>query len=284
MIRRIFLFAVAFLPALLSAQPLEKALLWKISGKGLEKPSYLYGTIHASCDLTLEPGTENALSQTAQLYLELDLDDPQMGATLMYGMNMQGGKKMQQLVSAEDFAIADAYVQKELGISLLMMATVKPSLVSAMLIPKYLDCEATSMEGVLMEKAKARGEDVFGLETFQEQLAVFDEIPYEEQMKDLVAAAKADPAADRKEFDELNALYRAKDIDALQKAASATDAVASKYENMLLGKRNSNWIPRITRIAAEKPTFFAVGAAHLGGPDGVIRQLQKAGYTVVPVH
>ena len=36
-------------------------------------------------------------------------------------------------------------------------------------------------------------------------------------------------------------------------------------------------------IMADKPTFFAVGAAHLAGDDGVLSLLRKAGYTVSAV-
>ena len=52
---------------------------------------------------------------------------------------------------------------------------------------------------------------------------------------------------------------------------------------MLLKNRNTNWIPKIEKAAKEKPTFFGVGAAHLGGDDGVIKLLRKKGYTVEAV-
>ena len=32
------------------AQKLENSTLWKIEGNGLEQPSYLFGTIHITCD------------------------------------------------------------------------------------------------------------------------------------------------------------------------------------------------------------------------------------------
>jgi uncharacterized protein YbaP (TraB family) len=39
----------------------------------------------------------------------------------------------------------------------------------------------------------------------------------------------------------------------------------------------------IAAAAAKEPTFFAVGAGHLGGNTGVIALLRKQGYTVKPV-
>jgi uncharacterized protein YbaP (TraB family) len=79
------------------------ALLWKISGSGLKAPSYLYGTIHITCDATLPKNTLDALDKTAQLYLELDMDDPAMQAALMGGMMMSDGKTMSSMTSPEDF-------------------------------------------------------------------------------------------------------------------------------------------------------------------------------------
>ncbi len=286
MIRRILVLFLAFFPVLhASAQALEKSLLWKISGNGIAQPSYIYGTVHAACEVSLENGTKEAIGKTGRLYLELDMDDPNMQSIMMAGMNMKDGKTMQQLVPAEDFEVADAFIQKELGISLKMLPTVKPFFISAMLIPKYMDCPAESVEASLMEMAKAKGQEVYGLESFEEQLAVFDAIPYEEQMKELVKTAKSDLKEDRKEFDAITKLYKAKDLDALQKASEESDnAMTSKYGDILLTDRNNNWIPRIVKIAKEKPTFFAVGAAHLGGAEGVIRKLRQAGYTVTAVY
>jgi uncharacterized protein len=58
------------------------------------------------------------------------------------------------------------------------------------------------------------------------------------------------------------------------------DEGMGQYEDILLKKRNMNWIPVMGRMMAEKPTLFAVGAGHLGGPTGVVALLRKAGYRV----
>jgi len=80
------------------AQPLEKVLLWKISGNGLTQPSYLFGTIHATCDATLDAATLKALEETKQLYLEIDMDDPMLQMQMMQGMMMKNGVTISSLV------------------------------------------------------------------------------------------------------------------------------------------------------------------------------------------
>ena len=52
----------------------------------------------------------------------------------------------------------------------------------------------------------------------------------------------------------------------------------------MLNNRNNNWIPVIAAATKEKPTFFAVGAAHLGGEKGVISLLRKKGFKVTPIN
>jgi hypothetical protein len=268
----------------LQAQKLERSLLWKISGKGLEKPSYLFGTIHASCDATLDKNILEALNQTAQLYLEIDMDDPGMQSELMQYVMMKDGKKMSQMANESDAALLDAFLTKQTGYSLEMLNTIKPFFVSAMLIPKLLDCDMQSLEGELMKISKEQKEEIYGLETIKDQMDVFDVIPYQEQMDELLKSAKNNLVDDKKEFQELLEIYNTKDVTALLEVSEKSkNTMVTKFENELLINRNKNWIPKMEKTIHEKPTFFGVGAAHLGGENGVIVLLRKQGYTVKAV-
>ena len=61
---------------------------------------------------------------------------------------------------------------------------------------------------------------------------------------------------------------------------SEFEAEIQGFQEEMLDKRNSSWIPIIEKAARTKPTFFAFGAGHLGGPNGVINLLRQRGYTV----
>lgn len=78
-------------------------------------------------------------------------------------------------------------------------------------------------------------------------------------------------------------LYRQKNLDALNNIMNDEDDLAA-YNDILLTNRNEKWIPEIIEQAKIKPTFFAVGAAHLGNTNGVINLLRKKGYIVTPVN
>lgn len=282
--KKILLSLLAVFATQAEAQNLEKSLLWKISGNGIKEASYLYGTIHITCDATLPQKAINALEATNQLYLELDMDDPSLQQSMMQGMMMKDGKTMASLVSAEDFKIVDAFLVKQLGFSAQMLNTFKPFMISAMLYPKMIDCEMQSVEQKLMDVTKEQKEEVFGLESVAEQMKVFDAIPYEIQMKELVKTAKTDLEKDKKEMELFMEIYKSEDINAMYKATQESEnEITSKFEELLLSNRNKNWIPIIEKVAKENATFFGVGAGHLGGEMGVIQLLRKKGYKVEAV-
>ncbi|MCG2612550.1 TraB/GumN family protein [Flavobacterium sp. SM15] len=268
----------------LQAQKLDNSLLWKISGKDLAKPSYLFGTIHMTCDASLKESVKKAMDATSQLYLELDMDDPSMQTKMMSGIMMKNGSTLSSLCSAEDFKIVDEFLTKNIGYSAKLLNTVKPFFISAMLYPKMINCPMQSIENELMKLSKEQNEEIFGLESPEDQMLVFDAIPYKDQMNELIKTAKNNLENDKKEIQKLLEVYKTEDLNAMIELSRKSDnVISSKYEDDLLTKRNKNWISKITEVSKAKPTFFGVGAAHLGGENGVIMLLRKAGYKVEAV-
>lgn len=279
--KRILIAVCALFAFASNGQNQDSSLLWKISGNGLSQPSYLFGTIHITCDATLDKNVMKALNDTKQMYLELDMDNNNMQMEMMSYAMMKDGKKMTDLASPQDFALVDAFLTKELGMSAKMVNNFKPAMLSMMLITKILDCPMQSYEVELMKVSKEQKEEVYGLETVAEQMRVFDDIPYQEQMDELVKSAKDNMAADKAEFKKMLEVYKTKDLNRI--LAVVTESENKMYgdnADVLLNNRNKNWIPKIEEVAKQTPTFFAVGAAHLGGKEGVIILLRAKGYKV----
>ena len=86
------------------------------------------------------------------------------------------------------------------------------------------------------------------------------------------------------QFKEMVDMYLNEDIEGMQAMFENEDDGMAEYEDVLLVNRNRNWIPIMEGMMKEKPTFFAVGAGHLGGKNGVIKLLRKEGYTLKPLH
>jgi len=277
----IFAFLSTFL---INAQQLENSTLWKISGNGLEKSSYLFGTIHITCDATLDQDVKKALDETTQLVLELDMDDPSMQTKLMTGMYMKDGKTLKDFVSTEDFVAIDSLFINQAGMSINMMQNIKPFFLSSMLYPKMIDCPMESFELELMKVTKEQNEEVFGLETIEEQLQVFETIPYEDQVADLIRMAKDNLEYDKATFADLLDVYKSENITAmLDMMDDETNQTTAKHQDILLKNRNIKWISKIEEFTKQQSTFFGVGAGHLAGEYGVIKLLRKAGFTVSAV-
>lgn len=267
-----------------SSQELENALLWEISGNGLEKSSYLFGTIHVTCNATLSEHVKDALNKTSQLALEIDMDDPGMQGKIMLNMRMKENKTLKNFVSEEDFAAIDSLFTKKVGMSVKMLQSMKPSLLSAMFLPSLLDCPMQSIEGELIKVAKEQKEDIKGLETVASQMEIFDLIPYEDQVEELLKSVKDNLLRDKENLVKMLEIYDSENITKmLTHMEDDKENNLGKYMDIMLDKRNKNWIPVIIAYAKEQPTFFGVGAGHLAGENGVIQLLRKEGYTLKPI-
>lgn len=263
------------------SQELEKSLLWKISGNGLKEPSYLFGTIHITCDATLDANTIKALENTKQLYLELDMDEKSMQMQMMKYMMMKDGVKLSTLLNTDDFQTVDEFLKKNINMSAKMFDSFKPFMVTTMLYPKMLDCPFQSFENELMKATKEQKEEVFGLESVEDQMKVFDNISYEIQAEELVKMAKNNLEKDKAELAKMMEIYKNKDIEGMLKMMEDSEnKITADNQEFLLNNRNRNWIPVMVKTMKEKPTFFGVGAGHLAGDEGVIILLRKQGYKV----
>lgn len=282
--KKIFISLLTLLTSFSFSQKLENSLLWKISGNGLKSDSYLYGTIHITCDASLDENTIKALDKTQQLYLELDMDDKSMQMQMMKYMMMKDGTKLSTLLNEDDFRAVDDFLKKHMSMSAKMFDGFKPFIVSTMLYPKMIDCSFQSVESELMRVTKEQNEEIYGLESIGDQLQVFDKIPYEDQVNELLKTAKSDLSKEKAEMKKIMDIYQTKDIEKILEAMDESDnQISADNKDVLLVNRNKNWIPVIEKVIKSTPTFFGVGAAHLAGDDGVIKLLRKQGYKVEAV-
>ena len=263
--------------------PKEKALLWKISGNGLKQSSYLYGTIHLMCSeqIKVDSTLKQSFAATKQLYLEINTSDPEMMSKAMQGMLMPEGESLEKLVSKAEYDSMSQIFQDKSGMPMLLMAKAKPMLLMSAVYPSLLGCAPEGWETRFQEMAKEKNLPIKGLETIEFQMSVFDTIPYKAQaimLRDFLYNLDST----KKSFDEMLSVYLQKDINSLYEM-TVKDPDFGNYEALMLNNRNNNWIAAISSAAKVKPTFFAVGAAHLGGEKGVINLLRKKGFKVIPV-
>lgn len=217
-----------------------------------------------------------------QLYLELDMDDPSVLMKTMQQMTMKNDTTLKQLLPPAQYDSVVSAFQHISGLPLTLMQKMKPQLIESAIYPKLLGCEgAQAWEQKFMQMAKVNNMEIKGLEQVEDQLKIFDEIPYKAQAEEFAQSVLHIDSV-KESFDKMLALYKQKDLDALSNMMDET-STPSDFMDKLLNNRNKKWIPEIIEQAKLKPTFFAVGAAHLGSTNGVINLLRQKGYTVTPV-
>jgi uncharacterized protein len=266
----------------------NNTLLWRISGKDLKSPSYLFGTIHMLCgdDVFVSDSLKSAIKQADKVYLELDMDNMFELISVMNKMKMRGDTTLSQLLTPEEYEKVKTFFTNNKGlIPFSMLETYKPMLAASTLMQSSVDCShPMAMEQLIMKEAKREGVGIKGLETMAFQMSIFDSIPYGVQAKQLLNYIENyENKDDNKEFEELTKAYRNQDLKMLEELTEKEDAGVEKFTEIMLYRRNEDWAHKLSIIMPSGPIVVAVGAGHLPGERGVINLLRKAGYKVEPV-
>lgn len=294
MSKRFLFLLTAFVLVVCAPATAQKAMHWKVSGNGLQEPSYLFGTYHLLKDqyLLKYPKTLENFQKANAVMVEVHADSAEMMAASM-GQIMMTDEKLSNLVDSSDFKLIVAEMQRVLGFAPVeMIEQFKPSALMMTLVTKYVDdaspeikqYEGTVMDMYFAREAKALQKDVLSLETVQEQLdLVFNQHPYDEQANQLVTFIKK-----KDEMLELQKALTATYFEAdLKKMLKLSEKYIEEYESgdmaYLTDDRNLRWLPAIEEAIGRQSTFIAVGALHLPGEKGLIQLLKAKGYKVTPV-
>lgn len=274
-----------------SQKPVENALFWKISGKGLSEPSYLFGTYHLLNGgyLSEIPEVNKAFEQADGVVVETELDSSKL--LQMMPVMVMSDKTLSDLVSDEDYALITSEVEKTTGASMDMLAQFKPVSLTFMLTVAYAyqdaQSELTRYEGPPMDThftnvGKKNKKTIATFETMEEQLRiVFDHDPVEEQARQLVEFVRSKDDMIKAQSDLLR-MYLAQDLSGIYE-------LYRKYEKQfgdatyLLDDRNIKWMKKLPAMIEKGNQFIAVGALHLTGEKSLIRLLRERGYTLTPV-
>jgi uncharacterized protein len=263
-------------------------LLWQVTGNGLKKPSYIFGTMHLLCaeDAVISKNLNKILNQVDVIYMELKMDNlaDMMGA--MQYMNMNGGVKLKDLLTEQEYQkVKQFFKEKNTMIPFSMMENFKPMLVSSTLMEGEMPCKGaiSGIEMRIMEQNKKEyKKEILGLETMKMQLAIFDSIPYKDQAKMLLQYVDSLPNTIA-ETQKLVDVYKSQQLKDIETLMSKSEPGLEKYMNLLLVNRNKNWVQQMKTIFPKNSIIAAVGAGHLVGKEGVLELLKKAGYTVTPL-
>ncbi|WP_166921239.1 TraB/GumN family protein [Flavobacterium poyangense] len=261
-----------------SSPKLENSLLWEVSGKGLAKSSYLYGTVHMICsgDYFLSEKTKKAFDKSDKLVLEINFADPKVMSELQ-GMAM-GKLPLSKKLDPEQLSKLNLILQKSGGMTVQQVDSFSMLTVMSLISMKSFGCNDLKFyELDFIELAKKRQLEVAGLETVKSQCESFENAYSDSEMIAMLEETNSE------ETTKLVGNYKSENLESLYKLTTDEKIMNLKAKKYMLDDRNANWIKIMREQMKKESVFFAVGAAHLGGDTGIINLLRKAGYTVKPV-
>jgi len=268
-----------------STEPLGKGLLWEISGNGLKKKSYLLGTIHIipAKDYYFPKHYTKAIKSTERLVMEIDMTDLLGQLEVLKMAQMPDGKELKDFFDEATYQEVTDICRDSFNVDIEMFKTMKPIFIQQQLsTTDIFGNDSKSYEMELMKMGFAMDKSFGGLETAKEQMAILDSITLQEQA-DMLLESVRNIDHDDTEMKRLLGFYKDQNLDSLNSLFNQEEFDLSGHENSLIGNRNRKWIAKMEEYMKAEPIFFAVGAGHLGGDQGVINLLRKKGYTVKAV-
>ncbi len=278
----------------------QAQILYRISGKGLESPSYIVGTYHLAPSSFADsiPGMRQAVEQTNQVCGELDMMDafkPENTAKLLKAQMLPEGTTLSSLLTAEQLERLNALLLDVMGSNLndetfaAQMDKMTPAALSTTLsLQSYIKRTESFNPMELIDNyfqmlALQNGKAIKGFETVDFQMGILFGESLEKQVNDLMCMVDHFEETDEM-VNRITTAYFSQNLkqieDAMEEESKVECGTTDEDEDRLINNRNSNWLEMMPSMMAEQPTLFVVGAGHLCGEKGVLKLLEKAGYTV----
>jgi uncharacterized protein YbaP (TraB family) len=262
----------------------QKTLLFKISGNGLTKPSYVFGTMHMVCTDTYQiPAiVKNAVTKTDVIYTEVEIANMQAAAVgAMKYMIAQPDSALDKVLSEVDFKKVSSFVLDTLGMPIDQLKMFKPNAIATIGLQKAAPCAPfSSVEELLIAAYPAKKNK--GLESIAYQMQLLMSAPIPEQAKILLKTIDKWNLG-KAEIKQMVDAYTATDLALVASLINSSETSDMMNKETMIDGRNKNWVKKMPALMKKQSVFFAVGAGHLPGKLGVLELLKAKGYTVTPV-
>lgn len=281
---------------IVTAVSVNAQLLWKISGNGLEKPSYLFGTHHIAPVSVIDsvPGMNDAIANSDKIYGEMIMSEatsPQAQQVMMgYAMAPQDSLLTTVLAPAQLDSL-NTMLKRYMGPmgSANQFAQLKPAMLSTLLalmqsqaiFPNFNPQQ--QLDGEIQKRGAAIGKEIGGFETIQDQCNALFGSSILEQAESLMDMVRHDDQS-AEMAKKLAQAYLSGDLNAmLALMEDPANGASEEWTERMINRRNANWMRVMAGLLPTASVFIAVGAGHLPGDAGLISLLRKNGYSVDPV-
>ena len=267
-------------------------LVWKISGNGIKKPSYILGT-HHGCPFTYcdsIPGLMKAFDKVDNIIGEINMIElaemsPERMQKMQAMMMMPADTSLLSLFSTEEAAKVNELLGKKMGASLEMLSVMKPMTIMVTVQNKEMMevipeiATMTTIDKYMQTLGQRKDKTIGELETADYQMELLYGNSLEEQADALLEMI--DHGDSKGLLQQLTNAYKSQNLDTLWKVFQ--EQMTGYEYDAVVKVRNLNWEKQMKELLPKQSTLFVVGAGHLPGESGMINLLREAGYKVKPV-
>jgi len=261
--------------------------LWRISGNGLNQPSYLFGAIDEICpsEYLWTKSIEDCYVKSDKICLQINISDPAIVKTVTAGLVDKNGPQLESYFSKVSYLTVMRYAKDTLHIDLTKLQMVKPVGIQPYIVKQLLHCtDAVSYSKRIMEKAKTDHKEILGLDSGSEVLKEIEATHFNE----FVATALTEMATGSNYYYQyrtslMNA-YKQQDIQQVNSIFKNAKSFTPLDIKVLLHEKSERWVSRMIPMMKISSIFFSLNVINLGGSDGVIEILKKDGYSVEPIY
>lgn len=261
----------------------QAQLLYKISGNGLTKPSYVVGynrLVNPAGIVQQIDSIERAMTVTDQMYFETC---PDSASFINETRTLPSGQTLKTVLTAAQYQTLDKFVRKYEGVGLdeghvqkrygrLTPLALKAEMEKLLFVANHMgeyDPTHTFVQ-YFTAQAKHNSEGVYGLNSVKDEAAFLRSVPMATQAKTLTDFISHEDA-ELGRLDNIAAAFAKQDVEAIAAAANRTAETEGEI---------ADWAKKMPAIMQATPTLFVVEATKMGGEKGLLALLKAAGFTV----
>lgn len=260
--------------------------LWKATGRG--GVVYLAGSVHMLSQnyYPLDPALETSFKESDLLVEEVDLNEmlaPEAQLQILTRGMLPGDQTLDKVLSPPTYALVNK-TAGGLGAPMEALHRFKPWMLAVALEGLVLQQGGfdpnLGLDKHFYDLAQSGGKQVQGLETAEYQLSRFDDMTMAQQDRFLADTLK-ELDTEKASVSQLADAWKVGDAATVERIVLSDLKSDPVMYQRLLVERNRNWLPKLDALFSRRGrAFVVVGAAHLVGPDGLLRMLKAKGYTI----
>ncbi len=286
-------FAIAISILFAALPPVNAQLLWQISGNSVESKSYLLATdmLTDAAFFDSIPNVFRLFNSANNIITEMTYTDSLLQKAILQNALLPDSLTLKKLYSNKEYNEIRQAVEQYLQIPITQIERLKPvyinELIRQQLLRRWAGYQSDrSSDNFFQSLCQQTNKTLTGLDNTGETIyMLFEREPIEWQKAELLRIVR-NPEKEIKQQKTISTFYVNGKLNEIAYQVSMPDNQTSiSYSDYkTYCERNREWVKKLNPYLKQGGQFIVLNCIYLGGDDGLISQLRKAGYKVKPVN